>query len=357
MTAVTVPRRVRRQRDPFRVLLGALTVVVLVFMFLPIGFVILHSFNKGGNFSIWAGGVSTRWWGDVFIPDKTAGTLILVAAIVIGTALIPVVARLVRRPLPPLLGRWLVPLGVLVAVLVSGWRTDWYRDLFNNPSLGDTLRNSFFCALGATIIAVILGAFAGVALARRPGWWTAPFLGVIFLVMVTPEIMDALALRTWMTKMTWLFSGNVFGLNAGYIRLWVGQSLYSSAIVTLIVRARLVGLDESLEEAAGDLGAPPGRAFRQITLPLISSALIAGALLSFTICLDNTIISDAIALKGTSTFPVFVIGTLHSTIRPSVAVAAVVLMGVTVLSLVLVGLVLKHSGDSSGEIAATLGGG
>jgi ABC-type spermidine/putrescine transport system permease subunit II len=128
-------------------------------------------------------------------------------------------------------------------------------------------------------------------------------------------------------------------------------------LVTLIVRARLAGLDESLEEAAADLGAPPARAFRQITLPLISSALVAGGLLSFTLCLDNTIIANSVSTAGSSTFPVYVIGTAKSTTKPFVGAAAVVLFGVTVMSLAFVYSVLRRSGDSSSQIASTLAGG
>ena len=74
-------------------------------------------------------------------------------------------------------------------------------------------------------------------------------------------------------------------------------------MVTLIVRARLAGLDESLEEAAADLGATPSRAFRQITLPLMAPALLAGALLAFTFSLDNTIVSTFVSTAGSTTFP------------------------------------------------------
>ena len=124
------------------------------------------------------------------------------------------------------------------------------------------------------------------------------------------------------------------------------------------MRARLAGLDESLEEAAADLGAPPARAFRQITLPLISSALVAGGLLSFTLCLDNTIIANSVSTAGSSTFPVYVIGTAKSTtqavrraLRPSCC------SRVTVAALAFVYSVLRRSGDSSSQIASTLAGG
>ncbi len=180
---------------------------------------------------------------------------------------------------------------------------------------------------------------------------------VLFLILVTPEIMDAIALLGWFVRVGGPFNTPVGPINNGILRLWVGQSLYTSALVTLIVRARLAGLDESLEEAAADLGAPPARAFRQITLPIISSALIAGGLLSFTLCLDNTIIANSVSTAGSSTFPVYVIGTAKSTTKPFVGAAAVVLFGVTVMALGFVYSVLRRSGDSSSQIASTLAGG
>ena len=151
--------------------------------------------------------------------------------------------------------------------------TDWYETVFDFASIGDAIRNSFIAAFGATILAVILGGFAGVALARRPGVWTKVFMASVFLILVTPEIMDAIALATWFPRVAdFLIIGYPFKngwgpFNGGMNKLWVGQSLYASAVVTLIVRARLAGLDESLEEAAADLGATPARAFRRLSRP------------------------------------------------------------------------------------------
>jgi len=200
---------------------------------------------------------------------------------------------------------------------------------------------------------VVLGGLAGVGLARRSGWWSAPFLVVLFLILVTPEIMEAIALLGWFVRI-----GDLPGLSffdEGMVRLWVGQSLYASAVVTLIVRARLAGLDEALEEAAADLGATPARAFRQITLPLISSALVAGGLLSFTLCLDNTIISTQIS-GASSTFPVALVSATKSEIKPFWAVGALLLFAVTLAMLAFLANVLRKSGDSSSQIAATLTG-
>ena len=210
--------------------------------------------------------------------------------------------------------------------------------------LGDAVRNSFVsAALGATIIAVVIGALSGVALARRPGRWTAVFLAVVFLILVTPEIMDAISLLSWMGKIRGPFTNDIGPFKYGLIRLWVGQSLYASAVVTLIVRARLAGLDEAPKRQL-----PPGRPAVESLPPdhlaAISSALVAGALLSFTLCLDNTVISALISGGGVSTFPVALLGATRSTIKPFWGWASVVLFMVTMASLGFVAQVVAEVG-------------
>ncbi|MCU1393654.1 MAG: transporter permease [Ilumatobacteraceae bacterium] len=358
VTRESAPRRNRKKRDVLRVVLGVWCGLVLLFLFIPIALVVLHSFNRGGSFSIWSGHTSTKWWGTLFDASKAWGAVVTIVVFTVVGSLLPPLIRKTTGWQRTFVSRWFGPFAFLVGVVVVALNTDWYRNVFKDKNLGDGLRNSFLAAIGATIVAVVLGGLSGVALARRPGWWTKPFMAMVFLILVTPEIMDAIALAGWMQRFTFgVFKAGRLGLDGGIFRLWVGESLYASAVVTLIVRARLAGIDDSLEEAAGDLGASPSRAFRQITLPLISSALVAGGLLSFTICLDNTIIAEQVATAGSTTFPVYVISQLRSTVKPFVGSAAVVLFVVTIGALGFVATVLKRSGDSSSQIAATLGGG
>ena len=354
MTAVApvgIPKMNRAPRDGAKIIMAIWATIVLTFLFIPILLVIRHSFNRGGSFIVWAHHYSTRWWGLLFNVHRTWNAILVFFGIVLVAWLIG------RYSGSKIARRWAIPLGIVLAIIVNGLRTNWYTDLFVETGLGLALRNSFTAAIGGTTLAVILGGLAGVALARRTGAWSKPFMFVLFLILVTPEIMDAIALLGWFVRVGGPFNHPVGPINNGILRLWVGQSLYTSALVTLIVRARLAGLDESLEEAAADLGAPPARAFRQITLPIISSALIAGGLLSFTLCLDNTIIANSVSTAGSSTFPVYVIGTAKSTTKPFVGAAAVVLFGITVMALAFVYSVLRKSGDTSSKIASTLAGG
>ena len=355
------PGRVRRF-ELVRVVLAVWAAAVLVFLFIPIALVFRHSFNWGQSFTIWAGRTSTKWWGELFDNSATISMLVrLVLIIAVGLVVRRVVIRFLD--VPKVVVTWMGPGAFIIAFVVNGLMTDWYHDIFDFAGIGDAIRNSFLAAFGATVIAVILGGLSGVALARRPGVWTKVFMATVFLILVTPEVMDAIALVTWFQRINdvpvlgYLFKNGIGPFSGGINKLWVGQSLYASAVVTLIVRARLAGLDESLEEAAADLGATPARAFRQITLPLISSALVAGALLSFTLCLDNAVISTLISEAGSTTFPVALLGAAKSTIKPFWGVGAVVLFVITMGALSFVAVVLRRSGESSSDIAATLAGG
>lgn len=355
---LTSARASERQQsiDPVKAALAVWAALVLLFLFIPIALVIAHSFNSGGNFVIW-GGPGTEWWSRLFRGARTVQTLVVFVVIVVIGVMGPRLLRRLTGERRPRLERWAGPVAFVVALLVTGTSSDWYRQIFRDRNVGDAMRNSFLAAFGATVIAVVIGGLAGTALARRPGRWTGGFMAVVFLILVTPEIMDAIALATWFPRLGGPFASDLGPFRMGINKLWVGQSLYASAVVTLIVRARLAGLDEALEEAAGDLGAPPGRAFRQVTLPLIASALVAGGLLSFTLCIDNTVISALVSDAGSSTFPVALLGAQKSTIKPFWGVGAVVLFAITMAALAFVASVLRRSGDSSSQIAATLAGG
>jgi ABC-type spermidine/putrescine transport system permease subunit II len=350
-----------RLMDGMKWLMAIWVTLVMLFMFIPILLVFRHSFNEGSSFSIWSGHTSIKWWGELFNSGSSWAVLIRFVVIIAAALILRRVLSAAGKGSKRLLN-WIGTLGFIAAFVVNGIVTDWYREIFDFAGIGDAIRNSFLAAFGATIIAVVLGGFSGVALARRPGVWTKIFMATVFLILVTPEVMDAIALATWFQRLNdvpvlgYVFTNGIGPFSGGIHKLWVGQSLYASAVVTLIVRARLAGLDESLEEAAADLGATPARAFRQITLPLISSALIAGALLSFTLCLDNAVISTLVSEAGSTTFPVALLGATKSTIKPFWGVGAVMLFAITMAALAFVAVVLRRSGESSSDIAATFAG-
>jgi len=358
-----------RKRDGVHWALAVWTTLVLIFLFVPILLMVRHSFNNAPSFPVWSGSYSTVWYGGepgrtqsgqpmtgLFEFGEIGPMLLWFAGIIAIGIVLPRLVAAVRGKRSRLLSKWSFPVAFVVAIIVNGVTSDWYQSFFMNAGVGDSIRGSFIAAFGATVMAVVLGGLCGVALARHPGTWSKVMMALLFLILVTPEIMDAIALAGWFKRIGGPFESDFLGfVPFEMLRLWVGQSLYASAVVTLIVRARLAGIDESLEEAAGDLGAPPRRAFRQITLPLISSALVAGGLLSFTLCLDNTIISTQIS-GASSTFPVALVSATKSEIKPFWAVGALLLFAVTLAMLAFLANVLRKSGDSSSQIAATLTG-
>jgi len=237
----------------------------------------------------------------------------------------------------------------------NGLGVEGYQAVWENVAIRNALWVSIRVALLSAFFATIIGSLAGVALARRPGKWTLGFLGLLALVLVTPEIVDAVALLPWFV---WL--GGDLGItffNNGLVRLTIGTGIFATAVVTLIIRARMSGLDESLEESAADLYASPWNRFRQITLPLMMPAVIAAALLAFTLSLDNTIIASFISVAGTDTLPVYILSSVRSALRPEIAAVSTILLVLTLAAIALVAVVLRRGGDSSTQITQTMAGG
>ncbi len=290
MSAAAVTRTTRR-RDRVSLVLRAWSLLVFAFLFLPILVIVVYSFNDGRSLLTWSG------------------------------------------------------------VGLTGYRTGT-----TDPTILNAVKTSIAAAAGTALIATILGTFAGIALARRKGRWSPFFLALNFLILVTPEIVVAIALLIWYVRLGGPFGPNttIPAVSYGMLRLWVGHSLFATAVVTLIVRARLAGLEETLEEAAADLYASPWRRFRQITLPLMLPAVLAGALLSFSFSLDDTIISSFVSVAGASPWPVYVFSAVRNVLRPELASVSTLLLLLTLMAITCVALVLRRSGGSSQDVAKTM---
>jgi putrescine transport system permease protein len=230
-----------------------------------------------------------------------------------------------------------------------------YAALWHKPVLSDAVLVSLKTGAIASVLATVLGTLAGIALARRPGKWAWGFIILLLLVSVTPEIVDAVALLPWLVYLGQDAGFSMF--DNGTIRLVIGHSLFSVAVVTYIVRARLVGLPENLEEASADLYAPPMRTFRRVTLPLAMPAVLAGGLLSFTFSLDNTVVSSFVQVSGSTPWPVYILSSLKTGLRPEIAAVSTIMLGLTLVALAIVWIVLRRSGDSTTDIARTMAGG
>lgn len=208
----------------------------------------------------------------------------------------------------------------------EGFTLDWYRRLASNERLLGSLRNSLLVAGITTMIATVLGTLAALALARYRFRSKGATDVLLFLPVILPEVVLGAALLT--------FFGAV-GLRLSVWTVILAHVVFSVSYVTIVVRARLAGLDPSLEEAARDLGAGPFETFRRVTLPLILPGVVASALLVFTLSIDDYVVTSFVAGVGATTLPLHIYSMLKLGVTPEVnAVSSLLLAGTVVLIVV-----------------------
>jgi spermidine/putrescine transport system permease protein len=196
-----------------------------------------------------------------------------------------------------------------------GFTLHWYRDLFGVPGLTPAFKHSIFIAIPSAIVATILGTFIGLALGRYTFKGRAPTNFVIFLAIAVPEIV----LGSSLLAMFVLIEAPL-----GYGSIFVSHVGFSIAFVAVTVRARVQGLDRSLEDAAQDLFANPVTAFFKVTLPLIAPGIVAGGLLAFVLSLDDFVITNFVSGQF-QTFPIWVYGATRIGLPPQVNVMGTLL--------------------------------
>lgn len=204
----------------------------------------------------------------------------------------------------------------------QGFTLDWYRRLFADRAMLQAAANSLFIALVASSVATVLGTMAGLAMHR----WRPRLLPFLVLTPVAmPEILLGVSLL--------LFFRQVLDLTLGLISILVAHITFSIGFVAIIVRARLAGMDDSLFEAARDLGATPWLTFTRITLPLTLPAIAAGFLMSFTLSIDDFVITFFVAGVGVTTLPLQIYSMIKVAVTPEVNAISTLLMALT-LSLI-----------------------
>lgn len=225
------------------------------------------------------------------------------------------------------LGFLYAPILVLIAysfnasALVTVWggfSTKWYGALLADAPLMAAAWVSLQVALLASTIATILGTLAALALERHGRFRGRSFFtGLIFGPMVMPEVMIGLSLLL-------MFIG--IGVDRGIVTLVIAHATFCTGFVAVVVAARLRGLDRGLEEAAADLGAGPMRVFLTITLPLLAPAVLAGALLAFTLSLDDLVIASFVSGPGSTTLPMRLYGQVRLGVNPEINAASTLLV-------------------------------
>jgi putrescine transport system permease protein len=200
----------------------------------------------------------------------------------------------------------------------------WYLALAANEQILRAAWLSIRIALVASTGAVILGTLAGVALARFGAFRGRLLLaGMTTAPIVMPEVITGLSLLLLFVAMEQLIG---WPKGVGAVTITLAHITFCMAYVTVVVQSRLAGMDESLEEAAMDLGARPGRVFFRITLPLILPAIASGWLLAFTLSWDDLVITQFVAGPGSSTLPMVIFSKVRFGVTPDVNALATILV-------------------------------
>jgi len=200
-----------------------------------------------------------------------------------------------------------------------GFTTAWYAKLMRNAAMLTAAGNSLLIALVSSLAATTLGTMAGFALHRRPGR-VLPVL--VFAPIAMPEILMGVALLMFFV---------LINLTLGLLSITLAHIAFCIGYVAIVVRSRLAGSDESLVEAARDCGATPWLAFRHVTLPLILPGVIAGALMAFTLSIDDFVITFFTAGATASTLPLQIYSMVKTTVTPEVNAISTLLLLLTLV--------------------------
>ena len=198
-----------------------------------------------------------------------------------------------------------------------GFTFDWYITLFHNDIMIEAAMNSLIIAVVSSVCATLLGTLAGLAMYK----YRLKLLPILVLTPIAiPEILMGVSLLIFFVMLN---------LTLGLVSITLAHIAFCIGFVAIVVRSRLQGMDEGLVEAARDLGATPIQAFRLITLPLIMPGIIAGALMAFTLSIDDFVITFFTAGAGASTLPLQIYSMIRTAVTPEVNAISTLLMLLT----------------------------
>jgi putrescine transport system permease protein len=222
----------------------------------------------------------------------------------------------------------------------GGFSTKWYVELFQNQQVLNAARLSLEIAAINATGAVILGTLAGLALARFRRFKGRTLLtGMTTAPLVMPEVITGLSLLLLFVAMEQWFG---WPAGRGVTTITIAHMTFSMAYVTVVIQSRLSTVDESLEEAAMDLGARPAKVFFVITLPIIFPAILAGWLLAFTLSWDDLVISSFVSGPGSSTLPLVIFSKVRLGVSPDINALATLMVTAVAIGIVVAGLYMQR---------------
>lgn len=211
----------------------------------------------------------------------------------------------------------------------GGFTLDWYRELFRDRAMGEALRNTLVLGVLSSLSAAIIGTLGAVGLPRSRIVGKGAVEYIAMLPMMTPEII---------LGMVSLAFFSLLALPFGMLTLFLSHTAFCIPYVYMQVKARLIGLDPSLTEAARDLGAGEARAFFDITLPLIMPAISSGMLLAFAMSIDDVVISVFMTGASVNTLPIKIYTMLKTGVTPKINALCTLMFAATILVVVAVSL-------------------
>ena len=206
----------------------------------------------------------------------------------------------------------------------TGFTLDWYQRLVERPDILRALRTSLIVGFASTLLATVFGTLIALALARHRFWGRRIYEGLLYVPIVTPEIVVGISLLV-------LFA--TLHMPLGISTITIAHVAFNISFVVVVVMARLHGMDRNLEEAAMNLGADEITTFRKVTLPLIWPGVVAGALLAFTMSFDDFVITFFVSGVGSTTLPLLVYSMVRRSIEPSINAISTIILVVTTLTI------------------------
>ncbi len=222
----------------------------------------------------------------------------------------------------------------------GGFSTKWYFSLWENDLIITAILLSLRIAVVSASVAVIMGTLAGIALSRFGRFRGRLMMtGMVTAPLVMPEVITGLSLLLLFISLE-AFIGWPEG--RGVTTITIAHITFSMAYVAVIVQSRLSGMDESLEEAAMDLGAKPPRVMFDITIPLLAPAMVSGWLLAFTLSLDDLVIASFVSGPGSSTLPMVIYSKVKLGVTPDINALATIIIVTVTLGVVAAGLLINR---------------
>ncbi len=228
-----------------------------------------------------------------------------------------------------------------LATVWGGFSVKWYISLFSNKAVMNALFLSLKIALISATMATILGTMAGIALARfRKFKGRVLFSGLITAPLVMPDVITGIS-----SLMFFILMAQWIGWPAqrGFETVTLAHITFSLVYVTTIVHSRLVSADLAIEEAAMDLGSKPWQVLRDVTLPVISPAILSGWLLAFTISLDEVVITSFTTGPGNTTLPLLIWSKVKLGVSPDINALATIIVVVVGIGVVIAGFVMNRA--------------